>query len=74
MADDTISDLKHRIRDSLAECAVKLQRLLIQVADDKFVVLEDDAVTLLGALGIQSERVVGASGGARRVWIENRRC
>ena len=56
-ADDTVGDLKRRIHETRAECAVKLQRLLVQREDDEFVVLEDDDKTL-GALGIGGERVV----------------
>ena len=56
-ANDTVGDLKRRIHEAHAECVVHLQRLMIQGADDEFVVLEDDAATR-GALGIGGERVV----------------
>lgn len=59
-ADITVGDLKRRIHEAHAECAVHLQRLLIPSpgADgDELIALRDDAATL-GALGIDADCVV----------------
>ena len=55
--DDTIGDLKRRIRELCAECTVHLQRLLVPSSGDELIALLDDAATL-GALGIGAEYVV----------------
>ena len=56
-ADTTIGDLKQRIYEVRAKCAVHLQRLMVRGAGDEYNVLENDAATL-GALGIGGECVV----------------
>ena len=57
-ANDTLGDLKRRIHEVRAECAERLQRLMIQGADNELVALENNDAATLGSLGIGDERVV----------------
>ena len=57
-ADDTLDDLKRRIHEERAECAVHRQRLMIQREDNELVAIENDDSATLRTLDIGDEGVV----------------